>query len=278
MQDNLNTLIEAARQVVRGERELAGPAMLNNARPLPELEPPPQTVAAPVTVATAPHPAVRIAQSADGLLAAADGQADAQASQTPQERAAALDAIDRNEVRGCTKCGLCQSRTRTVFGEGAPDAALMFVGEGPGADEDATGRPFVGRAGQKLNEMIAAMGLRREQVYIANVVKCRPPGNRTPLPEEAQACWSYLQRQIQIIRPKVIVVLGNPAAKALLGNIEGITRVRGQWHRFGDIDVMPTFHPAYLLRQYSVENRRKVWSDLQEVMKRLGLPGKGTAT
>lgn len=187
-----------------------------------------------------------------------------------------LQALEESEVRNCTLCPLCQSRTHTVFGEGDPDAKLMFVGEGPGESEDLQGRPFVGRAGQMLDKQIEAMGLKREQVYIANVVKCRPPQNRAPTPIEAQTCWSYLRRQILTIQPRVIVALGGPAAKQLLNTPKGITSIRGVWHWFEGlvpdgpvIPVMPTFHPAYLLRAYTPENRKKVWSDLQEVMRYL---------
>ncbi|TFG85900.1 MAG: uracil-DNA glycosylase, partial [Gemmatimonadales bacterium] len=169
------------------------------------------------------------------------------------------------------RCLLCKGRKQAVFGDGDPEARLMFIGEGPGADEDAQGLPFVGRAGQLLDRMIAAMGLSRQQVYIANVVKCRPPGNRAPTPEEATACWPYLAEQIEIVDPEMIVVLGNAATKALLGSPIGITRLRGQWQQFNEIPVMPTFHPSYLLRQYTPDNRRKVWSDLQAVMERLRL-------
>lgn len=189
-----------------------------------------------------------------------------------------LEAMDHNEVRTCRKCPLAEGRTNTVFGEGNPQAELVFVGEGPGAEEDRQGRPFVGRAGDLLTKMILAMGLSREDVFICNVVKCRPPSNRTPAPEEVQACWGYLVRQLQIIRPKVIVTLGNPATKTLLDTRTGITRMRGQFHSLpdwaaglGGIAVMPTFHPAYLLRQYTQENRGMVWSDLQQVMDRLGI-------
>jgi len=150
----------------------------------------------------------------------------------------------------------------------------MFVGEGPGQKEDEQGRPFVGRAGELLNKQIAAMGFEREQVFIANIVKCRPPNNRTPTPDEVRACSGYLQRQIMVIRPKVIVSLGGPAAKFLLDTRQGITSLRGQWHQYDgllpqgpEIPVMPTFHPAFLLRQYTTENRKKVWSDLQEAMR-----------
>lgn len=179
--------------------------------------------------------------------------------------------MDKAEVRGCTKCPLCEKRTQTVFGEGDPDATIMFVGEGPGQTEDETGRPFVGRAGELLDKMIVAMGLKRESVYIANIVKCRPPENRAPTPIEAQTCWDYLRRQIEAVQPKVIVTLGGPATKKLAETDKGITSIRGTWHRCvtsherPPTPLMPTFHPAYLLRAYTPENRKKVWSDLQKV-------------
>jgi DNA polymerase len=184
-----------------------------------------------------------------------------------------LAAMDRDEVVACRGCGLCDSRSRTVFGEGDPDAKLMFIGEGPGQTEDEQGRPFVGRAGELLDKMIAAMGLQREEVYIANVVKCRPPGNRAPLPNEVEACWGFLKRQIAAIEPRVIVTLGGPATKLILGTSKGITSIRGQWDTFRGlapegpyIAVMPTFHPSYVLRNYSPDTRKKVWADLKRVM------------
>lgn len=160
-----------------------------------------------------------------------------------------------------------------VFGEGDPDAALMFIGEGPGADEDRTGRPFVGKAGQKLDEMIGAMGFERRDVYIANIVKIRPPGNRNPLADEIERDAPYLMEQIRLIRPRVIVALGGPAAKFLLDTETGITRLRGIWGQYADdaieIPVMPTFHPAYLLRNYDTETRRAMWHDLQAARDRV---------
>ena len=187
-----------------------------------------------------------------------------------------LEQLDEQEVKPCTQCDLCENRTQTVFGEGDPNADLMFVGEGPGQKEDEQGRPFVGRAGELLNKQINAMGLEREQVYIANIVKCRPPQNRTPTPHEVDACSDYLRRQIMIIQPKAIVALGAPATKFLLDSSQGIGALRGSWHKYEGllpngpaIDVMPTFHPAYLLRQYTTDNRKKVWSDLQQAMARL---------
>jgi len=192
------------------------------------------------------------------------------ASPTPSQKAERLATL-AEQVAACRLCPLCEGRRQTVFGDGDPDARLLFVGEGPGAEEDARGVPFVGRAGQLLNKMIAAMGLTRRQVYIGNVVKCRPPGNRTPTPDEAAACWPYLTEQMAIIAPEAIVVLGNAATKALLGTRVGITLLRGHWQTFDDIPVMPTFHPSYVLRQYTPDTRGKVWSDLQAVMARLGL-------
>ncbi len=200
---------------------------------------------------------------------------------TDRDKSEQLNAIDRNEVRVCDKCRLHQGRTQTVFGEGNPDADLVFIGEGPGQEEDRTGRPFVGRAGKLLDKMIAAMGLDRKDVFICNLVKCRAPNNRTPAPDEVRTCCDlYLTRQLSIIAPKVIVTLGGPATQHMLNTSIGITKLRGRWSQLpimgenlAGIDVMPTFHPAYLLRQYTTENRRKVWSDLQEVMKFLNLAG-----
>jgi len=165
--------------------------------------------------------------------------------------------------------------TNIVFGDGDPDARLMFVGEAPGAEEDKQGVPFVGRAGKLLNDMISAMGLRREDVYIANILKVRPPNNRTPTPDEADADGPFLREQIEIIGPEVIVTLGRPASQYLLGSRESMGNMRGRWGEYAGVPVMPTFHPAYLLRQYTPENRKKVWSDLKQVMDRLGLETKG---
>jgi len=180
---------------------------------------------------------------------------------------ASLDEL-RPIVLECRRCPLAETRNNVVFGEGDPHAKLMFIGEGPGYDEDMQGRPFVGKAGQLLDKMIAAMQFQREEVYIANVVKCRPPGNRVPSPDEATACIGYLKRQIELIRPEVIVLLGATAVNFLLGKREGITRLRGKWLGYEGIPVMPTFHPAFLLRQDSA--KRDAWADLQQVMKVFG--------
>jgi uracil-DNA glycosylase len=174
----------------------------------------------------------------------------------------------REEIGECDRCKLSGGRTRLVFGVGSPHARLMFVGEGPGADEDRQGEPFVGRAGQLLTKMIEAMGYRREDVYIANVVKCRPPGNRNPEPEEMDACEPFLRAQIAAVRPSVIVALGKIAAQTLLRDTTPITRLRGRWSTYEGVKLMPTFHPAYLLR--SPDEKRKAWEDLQLVMNELG--------
>ena len=180
---------------------------------------------------------------------------------------AALLAI-REGLGECTRCKLAGGRTHLVFGTGNPAAELVFVGEGPGADEDLQGEPFVGKAGQLLTKMIEAMGYRREQVYIANVVKCRPPGNRNPEPDEIEACEPFLRRQLEAIGPKVIVALGKFAAQTLLRTAVPITKLRGTWASYQGVRLMPTFHPAYLLR--SPEEKKKAWADLQLVMAELG--------
>ncbi len=174
----------------------------------------------------------------------------------------------RELLKDCQRCELCRRRTNIVFGEGNPDARLMFIGEAPGYDEDIQGRPFVGRAGELLNKMITAMQFTREEVYIANVIKCRPEDNRTPNPVEIDTCIPFLRRQIELIRPEVIVVLGAVAAKALLNTESGISRLRGRWCSYENIPVMPTFHPAYLLRNES--SKKEAWQDLQQVMARFG--------
>ena len=179
----------------------------------------------------------------------------------------ALLAI-REALGECTRCKLAPGRTRLVFGVGSPSAELMFVGEGPGADEDQQGEPFVGRAGQLLTKMIEAMGYRRDEVYIANVVKCRPPGNRNPEPDEMDACEPFLRQQIAAVRPRVIVALGKIAAQTLLRDTTPISRLRGRWSTYEGVRLMPTFHPAYLLR--SPDEKKKAWEDLQLVMKELG--------
>jgi DNA polymerase len=242
----------------------------------------PRAMAPPVQAADEVE---RPAAGQHGLFVAAQPEAEAPAggrvtgsaprggaAASPLLAAVATEGIDaatwlraiRDDLGDCRRCRLCERRTQVVFGVGDPGARLMFIGEGPGADEDAQGEPFVGRAGQLLTKMIEAMGLTRSQVYIANIVKCRPPENRTPLPDEVATCSPFLLRQIAAIRPKVIVCLGTPSAQAILGTRETITRLRGTFRDVGGYRVMPTFHPAYLLRNPPA--KREVWDDLKQVM------------
>ena len=179
-----------------------------------------------------------------------------------------LEAL-REDALQCQRCSLSETRSTVVFGTGNPHADLMFVGEAPGRDEDEQGEPFVGRAGQLLTDIIKAMTLDREQVYIANILKCRPPGNRNPEPAEIESCRPFLQRQIDLVAPKVIVTLGKFSFQTLLSTDEQISRARGNWHRLGEIEVMPTYHPAFLLRNPAA--KKDVWEDMKKVMAVLGL-------
>jgi uracil-DNA glycosylase family 4 len=199
---------------------------------------------------------------------------------SPEALRKAAEELEKiaDEVRKCCKCGLGETHTNAVPGEGDPNAQILFVGEGPGAEEDAQGRPFVGRSGQLLNKIIAACGLKRSEVWIGNILKCRPPENRDPRPDEIISCFPYLQRQIEIINPQIIVALGAPAARTLLNTNKSIGQLRGQFHEYyaglgrPPIKLMPTYHTAYLLRNYSQENRKKVWEDMKKVLLELGLP------
>jgi DNA polymerase len=187
----------------------------------------------------------------------------------PEHKAEALVAI-QEEIGDCTRCPLAYAgRRKIVFADGDPNARLMFVGEGPGADEDIQGLPFVGKAGQLLNNMIAAMGLKREEVYIANIVKCRPPNNRVPEPVEANTCDPFLMRQIDVVQPQVVVALGSTAAMYLLGVKQSLSGLRGRWHRCRGAKLVVTYHPAFLLRDPRMKG--EAWKDLQMVMKELGL-------
>jgi len=176
------------------------------------------------------------------------------------------------DLGDCRRCRLCEGRNKIVFGVGNPQSPLVFVGEGPGADEDEQGIPFVGRAGQLLTQMIEGTAkkegipLLRDQIYICNVVKCRPPGNRTPEPDEMEICGQFLYRQLQAIRPKAICALGGTAARALTGHKEGVTKMRGRWFKWQDIPVMVTYHPSYLLRPYNQDAKREAWEDLKKVL------------
>ena len=192
------------------------------------------------------------------------------------DKAAKIAALS-DSIRACSHCAhLVRSRTQVVFGVGNPDAQLMFVGEAPGEDEDRQGEPFVGRAGQLLTRIIEAMGFQRGEVYIANVLKCRPDmpegmaGNRRPRAEEMQTCLPYLREQIRIIQPRVLVALGSTAMEGLLGETQPMARLRGRWHQFAEIPLMATYHPAYLLRNQAPQEKRKVWEDMLLVLERLG--------
>jgi DNA polymerase len=211
------------------------------------------TTAAMAAATTAAMAAVTTPRAADTAAPASDGSS--------------LDAI-RAEIGDCTRCRLHQKRHHIVFGQGNPAAELVFVGEGPGEDEDLQGLAFVGKAGELLTRMIGAMGLTRDQVYICNIVKCRPPNNRDPEPDEVACCEPFLRAQLTAIKPRVIVALGRCAAQTLLGVKVPISRLRGKWASYQGIPLMPTFHPAYLLRNAS--GKRPVWEDLKEVMCRLG--------
>ena len=195
------------------------------------------------------------------------------AAQPAQPSGAAELARLEASVRNCQACRLHEGRRQVVFGTGNPDADLVFVGEAPGRDEDLQGEPFVGRAGQLLTRIIQAIGLRREDVYILNVIKCRPPQNRNPLPDEVAACRPLIDRQLACLKPRVICALGTFAAQALLRSDERISRLRGRFHPMGDILVRPTFHPAYLLR--NPQEKRKVWEDMQDIQRELRLTGGG---
>ena len=192
-------------------------------------------------------------------------------AQTSKDPLTVLQDIQA-DMGDCTRCGLHEGRSKIVFGSGNPNAKVVFVGEGPGADEDAQGFPFVGRAGQLLTQMInntasrEGIAIRREDVYICNVVKCRPPDNRTPEPDEMKTCGQFLERQLEAIRPKAICVLGGTAAKFLLSTKQGITRIRGNWHEWHGIPVMPTYHPSFLLRPYAQDKKREAWQDLRAVL------------
>ena len=181
-------------------------------------------------------------------------------------------AAIRSDIGDCRRCRLCDERKTIVFGSGSENARLVFVGEGPGADEDEQGIPFVGRAGQLLTQMIdntaakEGIPIRRPDVYICNVVKCRPPGNRTPQPDEMEICGQFLYRQLMTLKPKAICALGSTAMKALLNSKLGITKLRGEWQKWNGIPVMVTYHPSYLLRQYNAEAKRQTWEDLKKVL------------
>ncbi len=240
--------------VSTGSTVVPAPAPEENSLPKPFAKPLPPKAAA---IAPAPRIAPVVAPSGPTLFESVDKIKD--------------DTLlkIREELGDCTRCKLHKGRNKIVFGDGSPKAELVFIGEGPGADEDYQGLPFVGRAGKLLTQMIEAMGLQRRDVYICNVVKCRPPENRAPEPDEVTTCSPYLLRQIDVIQPKVIVCLGAVAAKTLLETTRGISQFRGQWLEWRGRKLIATYHPAYLLRNPNAKG--EVWKDLQKVMAELGL-------
>jgi uracil-DNA glycosylase len=269
-QEELGELIRQAKEHALYYRELGltniGEKAVPVSSPAPEVEAKLVSVPSPSPqpIVTSATPMTTKKKESVSDVPSLFGEVEAPSPEAPDVNETIEDI--RRDLGDCRRCKLWSTRTNLVFGEGNPKAELMFVGEGPGADEDASGRPFVGRAGQLLTKMIEAIDMKREDVYIANVVKSRPPGNRAPERDETEACIPFLFRQIAVIRPKLIVALGNPAMQALLDTKIGITRMRGQFQeypRIPEIKVLPTFHPAYLLR--SPDKKREAWEDLRKV-------------
>lgn len=249
--------------------------------PIKPVSPSTKPTTAPAPQASPPKPNPPASTRETSSLSSAQVEVAPAASSLPlsAEAKTAAFAELRQRVLACRKCEhLATSRKNVVFGVGNIQAELMFIGEAPGADEDEQGEPFVGKAGQLLTKIIQTMGLSRETVYIGNILKCRPDtpgqsaGNRKPTPEEMQTCIPYLHEQIDLIRPKVIVALGATAVEGLLGKTIGITRLRGQWRTYRGIPLMPTYHPAYLLRNQALSEKRRVWEDMLQVMERLEMP------
>ena len=252
--------------------------------PSPEARAPQLSIEKPLVQLTPPVPPKPVTQTPlreQALSLSLPGEAVAAPAApelSPETKRAAFAEL-RQRAMACVKCAhLAASRKNVVFGVGNIDAELMFIGEAPGADEDEQGEPFVGKAGQLLTRIIVAMGLARDSVYIGNILKCRPDtpgqsaGNRKPTPEEMQTCIPYLYEQIDLIRPRVIVALGATAVEALLGKTIGITRLRGTWKTYRGLPLMPTYHPAYLLRNQAPIEKRRVWEDMMQVMEKLGMP------
>lgn len=256
-------------------RALAQPVKPGALAPALKIERP---VLAPVKLPSQPVPVTAPKITVPDLLPAVESVPAGKPSLDPQAKAVAFAAL-RERVLACMKCEhLASSRKSVVFGVGNINAQLMFVGEAPGADEDEQGEPFVGKAGQLLTKIIQATGLSREDVYIANILKCRPDtpgqsaGNRKPTPAEMATCIPYLHEQIDLIQPKVIVALGATAVEGLLGKTIGITKLRGHWQTYRGTPLMPTYHPAFLLRNQAMSEKRKVWEDMLQVMDKLGMP------
>jgi len=261
----------------------AMPRMSDVKAPQSSLVPAPKVVVKPVPPLRVTPPEAKPKRNVpeQTLPLALPGEAPAglaAASLSPEAKAAAFSEL-RQRVLPCVKCAhLAATRKNVVFGIGNIEAELMFVGEAPGADEDEQGEPFVGRAGELLTRIIQTMGLARDKVYIANILKCRPDtpgqgtGNRKPTPEEMRTCIPYLHEQIDLIRPKVLVALGGTAVEGLLGKTSGITKLRGHWQTYRGTPLMPTYHPAYLLRNQAASEKRRVWEDMLQVMEKLGMP------
>jgi uracil-DNA glycosylase len=261
------------RAPVRSVERPTGPeSTLPASRPVPKVEPPSALPASPAPGAPDARPTFQAA------LGASPTPASISPPLAPADKARAMEEL-RARALACQRCPhLARARRNVVFGVGDINASLMFIGEAPGADEDRQGEPFVGAAGQLLTRIIQTMGLSRQTVYIANILKCRPDtpgqaaGNRPPTEEEMETCFPYLLEQIDLIQPRVIVALGATAVKGLLHNKIGITKLRGQWQTFRNVPTMPTYHPAYLLRNQALAEKRKVWEDMLQVMQKLGLP------
>jgi len=261
--------------------ELLGRSGLLGVPRAPGVRPPRAAAAAAADAGAGTAPPVvapGAGRSEEAPVAAGPARAGAELpTRAPERLASSAGLLDvRAELGDCQRCKLCVGRKNLVFGVGNPAAHLVFVGEGPGADEDEQGEPFVGKAGQLLNKMIEAMGYRREDVYICNVVKCRPPGNRNPEPDEIAACEPFLKKQLAAIRPRMIVTLGKFAAQCLLRDDTPISRLRGQFRSYEGVPLMPTFHPAYLLRDPT--KKKEAWEDLKAVMHELDRLGRGVLT
>ena len=254
------------------------PAVRRASTPAPAIPSAPKPAAVPTAARPKPIEVKPVPAVAPSFSLPAEAPAVSATPLDPAAKAAAFAEL-RQRAMACMKCEhLASSRKNVVFGVGNIDAQLMFVGEAPGADEDEQGEPFVGKAGQLLTKIIQTTGLQRSDVYIANILKCRPDtpgqsaGNRKPTPEEMKTCIPYLHEQIDLIRPKVLVALGATAVEGLLGKTIGITRLRGTWHTYRGIPLMPTYHPAYLLRNQALSEKRRVWEDMLQVMEKLGMP------
>jgi DNA polymerase len=272
--DANSILLGRARHAVETDRMLGIDQVLLDT---PQVELPTETDAPVPPVAVVPERMTIDTDDGSGEEGAQPASTRVTISDIPGDSASErLEALRAMHDADCPHCTKATGHERTVFGEGSATADLMFVGEAPGAEEDRTGRPFVGPSGKKLDEMIKALGHAREDVYIANVLKSRPPNNRTPLEHEVTGCSPYLAAQVDIIKPRVIVTLGGPAAQFILSTRQGITRLRGNWGLFRtgqlEVPVMPTFHPAYLLRNYTHEVRSQVWHDLQAAQSKLTAP------